>query len=154
MIGESCNTCMLREKEISRDLSTGCARGEYPMSHHYGVWRHTPVTDSHISRVSCQKGHTRHAYAWQIGPFWQDTLDMSGCLLFDVLVIGSYLISDLKLMLAKQGIYCIAQCINYSTCLTNNATSAGVEVFTNTCMVWGPTQYIYMHSYHSTLTAV
>ena len=30
-----------------------------------------------ISRVSCQKGPTRHAYAWQIGPFWQDTLDMS-----------------------------------------------------------------------------
>ena len=28
------------------------------------------------SRVSCQKGPTRHAYAWQIGPFWQDTLDM------------------------------------------------------------------------------
>ena len=24
--------------------------------------------------VSCQKGSTRHAYAWQIGPFWQDTL--------------------------------------------------------------------------------
>ena len=23
--------------------------------------------------VSCQKGRTRHAYAWQIGPFWQDT---------------------------------------------------------------------------------
>ena len=29
-----------------------------------------------ILRVSCQKGPTRHAYAWQIGPFWQDTLDM------------------------------------------------------------------------------
>ena len=29
------------------------------------------------SRVSCQKGPTRHAYAWQIGPFWQDTLDVS-----------------------------------------------------------------------------
>ena len=29
-----------------------------------------------ISRVSCQKGPTRHAYAWQIGPFWQDTLDI------------------------------------------------------------------------------
>ena len=28
-----------------------------------------------ISRVSCQKGPTRHAYAWQIGPIWQDTLD-------------------------------------------------------------------------------
>ena len=27
--------------------------------------------------VSCQKGPNRHAYAWQIGPFWQDTLDYS-----------------------------------------------------------------------------
>ena len=26
--------------------------------------------------VSCQKGPTRHAYAWQIGPFWEDTLDI------------------------------------------------------------------------------
>ena len=30
----------------------------------------------HISMVSCQKGPTRHAYAWQIGPFWQDTFDV------------------------------------------------------------------------------
>ena len=29
-----------------------------------------------ISRVSCQKGPTRDAYAWQIGPFWQDTFDI------------------------------------------------------------------------------
>ena len=29
----------------------------------------------HITRVSCQKSPTRHAYAWQIGPFWQNTLD-------------------------------------------------------------------------------
>ena len=29
-----------------------------------------------ISMVSCQKGPNRHAYAWQIGPFWQDTLDI------------------------------------------------------------------------------
>ena len=29
-----------------------------------------------ISRVSCQKGPTRHAYAWPIGPFWQDTLNI------------------------------------------------------------------------------
>ena len=29
--------------------------------------------------VSCQKGPTRHAYAWQIGPFWQDKLDFSHC---------------------------------------------------------------------------
>ena len=26
--------------------------------------------------VSCQKGPTRYAYGWQIGPFWQDTLDI------------------------------------------------------------------------------
>ena len=31
---------------------------------------------SHNSMVSCQKGPTRHAYAWQIGPFWQDTLEL------------------------------------------------------------------------------
>ena len=30
-----------------------------------------------ISRVSCKKGPTRHAYASQIGSFWQDTHDMS-----------------------------------------------------------------------------
>ena len=33
---------------------------------------------AHILVVSCQKGPTRHAYAWQIGPFWQDTLDLYG----------------------------------------------------------------------------
>ena len=27
--------------------------------------------------VSCKKGPTRHAYAWQIGTFRQDTLDIS-----------------------------------------------------------------------------
>ena len=26
--------------------------------------------------VSCQKGSTCHAYARQIGPFWQDTIDV------------------------------------------------------------------------------
>ena len=31
------------------------------------------------SMVFCQKGPARHAYAWQIGPFWQDTLDLSKC---------------------------------------------------------------------------
>ena len=30
--------------------------------------------------VSCQKGPTRHAYAWQIGPFWQNTLEMKSSL--------------------------------------------------------------------------
>ena len=27
--------------------------------------------------ISCQKGPTRHDNAWQIEPFWQDTLDMN-----------------------------------------------------------------------------
>ena len=34
----------------------------------------------HISMVSCRNGPTRHAYAWLIGPFWQDTLDMYVCM--------------------------------------------------------------------------
>ena len=34
------------------------------------------INKVHNSMVSCQKGPTSHAYAWQIGPFWQDTLDM------------------------------------------------------------------------------
>ena len=28
------------------------------------------------SMVSCQKGPTCHAYAWQIESFWQDTLEI------------------------------------------------------------------------------
>ena len=34
------------------------------------------------SMVSCQKGPTHHAYAWQIGPFWQDTLEMKVTVLY------------------------------------------------------------------------
>ena len=33
------------------------------------------LNERHNTRVSFQKGPTRHAYAWQIGPFWQDALD-------------------------------------------------------------------------------
>ena len=29
-----------------------------------------------ISRVSCQKGSTCHTSAWQVGTFWQDTIDI------------------------------------------------------------------------------
>ena len=41
-----------------------------------------------ISMVSCQKGPTYHAYAWQIGPFWQETID-----LYDSVVEGPCLLS-------------------------------------------------------------
>ena len=37
-------------------------------------WRQVAMN----SMVSCQKGPTRHAHAWQIGPFWQDTLELLG----------------------------------------------------------------------------
>ena len=40
-----------------------------------------------MSRVSCQKGPTRHAYAWQIGPFWQDTLDVCMTWLHDSVTV-------------------------------------------------------------------
>ena len=36
-----------------------------------------PNLETHMSRVSCQKGPARHAYVWQIGPFRQDTFDVS-----------------------------------------------------------------------------
>ena len=46
-------------------------------------WKHLYMTKNsrkkdkiYISMVSYQKGPTRHAYAWQIGPFWQDILNI------------------------------------------------------------------------------
>ena len=50
--------------------------------------------------VSCQKGPTRHAYAWQIGRFWQDTLD----------------ISNLHVPFSKQIMHCI-YLASYDRCL-------------------------------------
>ena len=43
---------------------------------YHAVMVHPPVELFIKSRLSCQKGPTRHANAWQIGPFWQDTLEM------------------------------------------------------------------------------
>ena len=39
----------------------------------------TLLYGTHCSRVSCEKGPTRHAHAWQIGHFWQDTLFIKHC---------------------------------------------------------------------------
>ena len=49
-----------------------------------------------ISMVSCQKGPTRHAYAWQMGPFWHDTLDMW-------ITLYIYMLVELKLGVEFQG---------------------------------------------------
>ena len=63
------------------------------LTQHFGIY----LQFNDISRVSCQKGPTRHAYAWQIGPFWQDTLDMNVQLLNDLglgsegCVVGIYM---------------------------------------------------------------
>ena len=47
----------------------------------------TPYIDGlHIDGIQ-PKGPTRHAYAWQIGPFWQDTLDIIAAMGFDVMVL-------------------------------------------------------------------
>ena len=35
----------------------------------------------------CQKGPTRHVYAWQIGTFWQDTLDVCDVIIFNVITL-------------------------------------------------------------------
>ena len=43
----------------------------------------------YMSMVSCQKGPTRHAYAWQIGPFWQDTLDVWTDFEYNFIEMGS-----------------------------------------------------------------
>ena len=48
----------------------------------------------HISRVSCQKGPTRHAYAWPIGPFWQDTLDLYDFIVQQIYGIQNNLVSN------------------------------------------------------------
>ena len=39
-------------------------------------WR-LALEELHTSRVPCQKGPICHAWAWQVGPFWQDTLNMT-----------------------------------------------------------------------------
>ena len=46
-----------------------------PARHWYLLTHKQFMNTLYISRVSCQKGSTRHAYAWQIGPFLQDALD-------------------------------------------------------------------------------
>ena len=40
------------------------------------LWCQWRYIEGYNSMVSCQKGRTCHAYAWQIGPFWQDTLEL------------------------------------------------------------------------------
>ena len=49
----------------------------YELKCFYYARIHIILQRKHTSMVSCQKGPTRHAYAWQIGPFWQDTLNLN-----------------------------------------------------------------------------
>ena len=54
--------------------------------------------------VSCQKGPTCHAYAWQTGPFWQDTLVLCFAWLW--------------WCLTSHGVACISMCFTYTSCIT------------------------------------
>ena len=71
-----------RKHQSSASLAFVCGihRGPVNSPHKGPVTRKMFPFDDVImkckSMVSCQKGPTRHAYAWQIGPFWQDTLEM------------------------------------------------------------------------------
>ena len=42
----------------------------------FSTWISNYTMTTGMLMVSCPKGPTRHAYAWQVGPFWQDTLDV------------------------------------------------------------------------------
>ena len=92
-----CLQMPLYKINVTRDLNTllapiFCASNSYLVQWLAWLWARTlqnmvglqQFPNIQTSRVSCQKGPTCHAYAWQIGPFWQDTLDMwssrvSGC---------------------------------------------------------------------------
>ena len=65
---------MNQHRHICRDLWV-----ELTLHQHWiqaMFWTNRGLINGHVSRVSRPKGPTRHAYAWQIGSFWQDTLDI------------------------------------------------------------------------------
>ena len=74
--------CLFRcsSMKILKPVSVAFVRGihQWPVDSPYKgpvMWKMFPFDDIILClRVSCQKDPTRHAYAWQIGPFWQDTL--------------------------------------------------------------------------------
>ena len=75
-----------------------------------------------MSMVSCQKGPTRHAYAWQIGPFRQDTLDIIAFHLLWVHRWQSALITTLFVP-----IYLILVTFNYDRRFARGQMSVAVE---------------------------
>ena len=56
----------------SRTEWWGSTLWNWPLILGWNMYRFSEIN----SRVSCQKGPTRHAYAWLIGPFWQDTFEL------------------------------------------------------------------------------
>ena len=50
-------------------------RSYFGFTHKKNKKKHSSPSQA-SSRVSCQKGPTRHAYAWRVGPFWRDTLEL------------------------------------------------------------------------------
>ena len=82
-----------------------------------------------ISMVSCQKGPTRHVYAWQVGPFWQDTLDIW---VLDVHNVIADLFYDATIVGAPM---CLAAVMEYLAplCLTYWGRNKMVAISQTTC---------------------
>ena len=82
-------------------------------------------TKPSISMVSCQKGPTHHAYAWQIWPFWQDTLDMLSAKMAPFVVnqkTGAWLLRGYQVEIPERlyaPLFCARQGQLYCVCWIN-----------------------------------
>ena len=87
---------------------------------------------THTSMVSYQKGPARHAYAWQIGPFWQDTLDITVMLHehHDLKLLASQLVKQLVCWGSQQRNF-QSQITGNSTCQTACLFRLPTEKFSN-----------------------
>ena len=89
----------------------------------------------HNMMVSCQKGPTGHAYAWQIGPFWQDTLDIRSMSLVKTLFNFLWMLLCILIKLPKKTCF-FSKCY-YSTTsplISKTSTSSGNIVLHFLCL--------------------
>ena len=82
----------------------------------------------HKSMVFCQNVPTSHAYAWQIGPFWQDTLEIWQAHHMDtpMIIYNHKKASHLKAACILYGIYSAFQLVhieNKTKCWDTSSTA-------------------------------
>ena len=68
------------------------------------------VLSHQMSMVSCHTGPTRHAYAWQIGPFWQDTIDV--CMVLSCFTLFWFYYLRSVLAFGYCGFLCLCVCLS------------------------------------------